>query len=531
MEDVQFLFDNSERESFLFLADSRTRDRLSWPTPAEYEIVFDSPFRFVVGLDIIDATIPRTQYSVDEHNNTLAFCVNGGPQVKLRIATGDHTDTTMTDELNSLLRGTYGIAVAPQSLPGALQNALKFTSNTPFRLDMDDSTCQAVLGFNEYASNSRHRGVRFGCEDPLNYPQRFNSLSSDPTTLSTFIGASSADSYLDVANTLPYVAQRMLTTTTGILEEVSAAFRVQGRPASDVVAWKIVNIDPVTGDPLGAPLAGGTIHAIDYFVLGSVNGGRSTSGDVSGQQIVLEGGKYYWLILHIPDENIAVYYGQEMVYGNIYLSADARLWTDVHPSMQAVIMGNCTCKVNVRQRMETLLAPGIMNLTGEPYIMLRIPEIESHMYRSRAFEKHTFGVAKFTLGVVGYSNDRFDYASIPPRTFHPIGKLERITMQFFTGSGKPYDFKGVDHQLIVVLRYLQPRQREKFNNRLLNPEYQPDDIARLKNMKSIDDTDSEAESEGEPYAMHDHEMDEKERADMEQLQSIERGLYRLRYPQ
>lgn len=526
MEDVQFLFDNSDRESYLFQADSGARDRLAWPTPSEYDIVFDSPFRFVVGLDVIDASIPRTQYSVDEHNNSLTISTNGGSPVTLRIAPGDHTDATITDELNSLLRDNYGIVVAPQSNPAALQNALKFTSNTPFYFDMERSTCQAVLGFNEYASNSRHKGIRFGCDDPVNHPQRFSSLSSEPTTLSTFIGASSADHYLDVANSLPYVAQRILATTSGILEEVSAAFKVQGRPVSDVVAWKIVDIDPVTGDPLGPALVGGTIHAIDYFVLGSVNEGRSTSGDVSGQEVNLTGGRYYWLVFHIPDENIGVYYGQEMMYGNILLSADSRLWTDVHPTLQAIIMGSCTCKVNVRRKVETLLAPGIMNLTGEPYIMLRIPEIESHMYRSRSFEKHSFGVAKFTLGVVGYANDRFDYASVPPRTFHPIGKLDRITLLFLTGSGKPYDFKGVDHQLIIVLRYLQPRQREKFNNRLLNPEYQPDDIARLKNMKSVDDTDSEDESDDIELG-----FDDNERADMEMLRAVEGGLYSMRYPQ
>ena len=73
IEDVQYLKNNSIKQSYTFLVDSKDRDRVIYPNPNEYVITFSTPFKNVIGLEVIDASIPRTMYSIDVNNNTLYY--------------------------------------------------------------------------------------------------------------------------------------------------------------------------------------------------------------------------------------------------------------------------------------------------------------------------------------------------------------------------------------------------------------------------------------------------------------------------
>ena len=119
-----------------------------------------------------------------------------------------------------------------------------------------------------------------------------------------------------------------------------------------------------------------------------------------------------------------------------------------------------------------LEAPGIYNLTGDPYLQIRCKEIEQHLFRTRAYEKYNAGLAKVQLGIFGYGNERFDYSSFPPREFHPIGKLTKMTLRFERPNGQLYDFKGLDHNITIVIRYWVIKKAQ-FNTQILNPAYNP----------------------------------------------------------
>lgn len=528
MEDIHFLEANSEREAYLFQSDSSLRDKTVWPTPSEYSISFDSPFTNVIGFDVIDASVPRTQYTVDVQNNSLAVSINGGAYFVVKIEVGDHTDTSLIDSLNSTLRDHHGITVSSQSNPSTLTNAITFTSTVPFEIDMDQSTCQGVIGFNELAAHNRHEGSRFRCNDPIGHPNVFSSLATAPTKVNAFTGNNTADITTLFANGYTKLAQRMLTVTAGLLTDIRVAFHVTGSVENNVVQWTLCELDQITGNP-GDVVVQGSMKAIDYYVLGTKNSGQSNSGDITDGGTIIRANSYYWLVLECHEPNIEVFYGGTSSSGNIITSNnDGVAWSDIEQVTQANFVGNMTCTMVLTQTTETLKAPGILNLTGEPYIMLRVPEIESHLYRSRAFEKYAFGVAKFTMGVVGFANDRFDYSSVPPRTFHPIGKLQHLTFQFRTASGNFYDFKGVDHQLVMVIRYLRPTQKEKFNTRLLNPRYEPDEVARARSQVDLDDT-SEEETSGESGDDDIEYESDKEQQDIHTLKHLERGLYKRHY--
>ena len=65
MEDVQYLKDHSTKESYMFNVDSKDRDKDTYYSPAEYAVKFSAPFKLVYSLEVLDASIPRTQYGVD----------------------------------------------------------------------------------------------------------------------------------------------------------------------------------------------------------------------------------------------------------------------------------------------------------------------------------------------------------------------------------------------------------------------------------------------------------------------------------
>ena len=91
MEDVSYMRATAREESYIFLVDSKFRDKTAYPSPSEYSIDFAAPFRNVIGIDLLDAAIPRTEYSVETHTNTLVYTVGGGGVEKIAsVEPGDY---------------------------------------------------------------------------------------------------------------------------------------------------------------------------------------------------------------------------------------------------------------------------------------------------------------------------------------------------------------------------------------------------------------------------------------------------------
>lgn len=74
IEDVDYL-KNSQKQSYLFLVNSKDRNKETYPTPTEYVVEFSQPFTNVIGLNIMDASIPRTMYNIDVYNNKIYYFV------------------------------------------------------------------------------------------------------------------------------------------------------------------------------------------------------------------------------------------------------------------------------------------------------------------------------------------------------------------------------------------------------------------------------------------------------------------------
>lgn len=78
IEDINYLKNNSIKQNYTFLIDSTDRDRDKYPNSNKYVVDFTEPFKNVIGMEIIDASIPRTMYNIDVENNLLYYYLGTG---------------------------------------------------------------------------------------------------------------------------------------------------------------------------------------------------------------------------------------------------------------------------------------------------------------------------------------------------------------------------------------------------------------------------------------------------------------------
>jgi len=121
IEDINYLRNNSIKQNYTFLIDSVDRDRSRYPNPNKYTIDFTVPFKNVIGMEIIDSSIPRTMYNIDYENNELYYYI-GKNMSDINIVEGVKEELNSTD-LTKECGFNYGYAVI------GTDNYLELTNN------------------------------------------------------------------------------------------------------------------------------------------------------------------------------------------------------------------------------------------------------------------------------------------------------------------------------------------------------------------------------------------------------------------
>ena len=152
LDDIQFLKTNSFKQHYTFIIDSKDRNYIDYPHPNNYTIQFTEPFKNVFGLEVVDASVPRTMYNVDKNNNILYYFVGDDISnvellnyTKLELDIGDFSLAQLIQLLNVKL---LNLKIESLSTPPDVKNKIAFTSSKPFVLDMNNSTLRNTLGFN-----------------------------------------------------------------------------------------------------------------------------------------------------------------------------------------------------------------------------------------------------------------------------------------------------------------------------------------------------------------------------------------------
>lgn len=199
--------DGHGEHTYLLSVDSRRRDRSMHPSPSEYVVPFEAPFRDVTSVEILDATIPRTERLVDVGSDTLVYAVGrpSGPDewnlglwvtpARTRTVVLDHGDydfQQLLDHLNQRLAqvaqahgGEAAIRVFPASNPAERAGRVLFERDEPFTLLMSSSSLRHTLGFGDPVSaDSEHYDAvpGYSVDRPLKASGAFLSKPGVPAT-------------------------------------------------------------------------------------------------------------------------------------------------------------------------------------------------------------------------------------------------------------------------------------------------------------------------------------------------------------
>jgi hypothetical protein len=165
IEDINYLKANSIKQNYTFLVDSKDRNRNIYPDPNNYIVEFSTPFRNIIGMEIVDASIPRTMYNVDYENNIIYYYIgkdindslikNGVSDYNTSYLelTNTHpiSNNVINDNSLSLIYGTYGTLSNSINIYNIYNNELSIGGN---RIGITISfTIKANIEYFNYINN------------------------------------------------------------------------------------------------------------------------------------------------------------------------------------------------------------------------------------------------------------------------------------------------------------------------------------------------------------------------------------------
>lgn len=436
IEDVDFLGDNSVVDSTLFFLDSDSRDRASHPTPAEYVVQFSEPIKLVVGVDILDATIPAAMYVVDWNTDTFSVCV-------LRAPSDAGAGVEACAMFSLLLEANETVASAVSSV------TVQIVECHLVSYAMTDA------GINGWLTGGRATGLQDSSmflvvvqQTGIAYP------FADRASMQQHVLSSPLVSIVLSLRKALLTLQHGNYDTSSLMTQVASCLQSVASP------------DPTKMDHLfsGFNVASSSSGAVTLqsryaftntlapFVL-DMHPTISTAAEVVGFDTLPVGqpsGVGYRRVASLP-----------MAFGSVPAS-----------TIGAATLSNPTYSSSYTH---SVVAPGIANLLGVRYITLRCPEIEQHLYSGMTYGSHSTGLGVFKLPAGSQvSNLRFDFISQVRKPFHPIGRLSRMTLRFELSDGTLYDFKGINTQVLLAVKFLTPGKRTPLARSVLNPDYDPD---------------------------------------------------------
>jgi len=483
IDDVTYLIENSEKDSKIVYIDSTSRNKLYYPDQNHYAVEFDQPFKLVYGFEIIDSTIPVTMYNVDVYNNTFYYTV-----VAINIASITPIDPNLffkelTDCIsfqnlyNNVDQNTYvAVGSTTQLNPyiGTIINPSDYyfmyvreVINTD-KIIIRTSQISEEYFFFEYANNNYAiRIIHQNLIDIINtgeYSITFNndetsdliyftSYKINPATYSAIIAANLfIISVKNIKNSISIGNYNILTIINAINDAINP----------------LMDITTTTANP--------SQEAKMFFSSSSQIFFNGNKGALSKSL----GFDTYPALSQYNNKNfIGWTIGDNyQVFGGVF-----------DPSIPGY----------------KIVSPGLITLLGERFAILRIEEIEDHLYGSYAYMNMTPGIGLFKMASVfgGITNLRFDYTTLITKPFHPIGKLSRLSIKWETSTpGHLYDFKGVNHQFLALIKFYVPTVKLKYSRSILNPNYEPDVMkymAQNRTIQNREDSDDEEEFDGDEY--------------------------------
>ena len=467
MDDIETISKFGVDDTYIFIADSSKRDKAAYPTASEFEVTFNSQFRNIVKFEVLQASIPRTDYLVDETECSFTYAINQPTNINTwqqdvagnirtaNITPGDYNFPQLVDEMNRVLEETSNafndtvtLRVSPTTNPSEISNKMTITSSGPFTLLGDQSTIKSTIGFGDPVNvNNPTYSVVPGYS--TNFPNgASNVFLSEQTTVpgvqqNTFVGVfppgdDTSYSGIYAGNTL---RQYFVAQAGGVPSAVTGYFRDIGTAPTGgfVVDLAIKNASTNT------TIASGNITSINNDLTPSVTTGLTVvSNFVQGQS--------YYVEFTPATSGTTVSNCTSLWHTEPNLPAVSGSYIQINGT--TVFPGQLFSVDVVSGAFgNNLVSPGIVNITGARYLKIRCLELETLIYKDRVGEPTTAGVGIVNIIGYGFAEARYSFSSIPIKPFHPIGKLQKLTFRIERPDGSLYNTNGVDNTFLCALTF------------------------------------------------------------------------------
>jgi len=509
VEDIEYLYEHSEKDNFILYIDSSLRNQDYYPRPNQYTIQFDQPFKFVYGIDILDASIPSTMYNIESdanHVSGLTFSLNPNSSTNGYTFQELLTELSEFDEFDTLF---YSTTIAQQISGGAdskltgqvvvtnneLLNQWPEYINNNYQLNTESNgyyyvfVREEIKGLTIFKKADEHLfeyPVWDFTHNEIDY-QIGNNL--DDANVQDFISIYTTQQYRYILkqnsdNTYDFVYYKTFNVP------ISTTIRL--KTYSDLVVYMAhISLFYVEYTPGNYGATNFIDEAKKAFGGTNVAISAQSSSDISIRPKVMFTSEFNF-VLNMDNSTART----SMGFDEYAVTTMPSLYTKYTYKENKRVFG-----ANYYSGDQTykLIAPGVIYLLGTRYVILRCPEIEGHMYASRSFGQFSPGIGMFKMYAVNdIAHQRFDFVNFQKKPFHPIGKLDRLTLKFEKVDGTMYDFKGANHLLLMNIKYLVPSQKKKFERSVLNPNYTYDFNSYLSRRLEYKETSEDGNDDMDP---------------------------------
>ena len=475
-------------EDAQIMINSASRDTTAFPDASRYTIDFSSaPFKLVVGVSLLSASIPRSGYVVDDGKNVLRFATGSPPYDPANVQTanvvpGDYNLPQLCDHLSTKLART-AISVTPYTNPAEISNKMAFFSPEPFSLVLDSDTLGGKIGFGR-AVNSPD--IAAGYYSGTDAWQARNFIDSNVYVSSAVASNTVAYAYVGpkaFSDSLPlYTANTLSQQFTLLTSGFAANLTLSVPPLAESTTF-VVGVKNLLGNILsvGSVIA----NAADTTVVVPFDVIAATTGLLAQRSIAR--------IQIAVSANCSVYVNPPIVPfdpANAILRGTTTI-TDAKSVCATLSVFTAGYRV---------VSPGVVDLTGDRFMTVRCPEIESYLVHAERMSSEAIhpGIGLLSLGTYGYSESKLDYYNYKPRLLStPIGRLTKLSISLESQDGGEYPTRGCDHTMLLNVRYLVPKKtahRPGEIGSMLSPGYtsdmwayavNTDALARPGNMRKV----------------------------------------------
>lgn len=394
-----------QKESYVFMIDSSSRNKDIFPESNQYSIEFNSPFLNVCAMEILRAHIPRSEYNIDDANNVLEYTLDSNPFVyQLTIEPGDYSLPRLVSYLNERLLG--GLSIATLTNPYNVSNKVFFNRQAPFSV-LPSTFCEAL-------------GMTFLVRTESRVESGLLQDTVLDTTRETIVQTATVQ-------TGASIQQSFEATVSGLLKEIRIVSSVPSTsPARDIQASMSV---------------------------------KDTQGALIGQQQWSPG----LTDTVVFDSSISVVEGQpytidiSVTYGSVSITIVDSGLQDALDSNGQSLGGSLSLVATVDTQPHALISDSLVDLTGfNTTVFIRCKEIEQVVFRERFGETtiHS-GMGYVKMDTLSTNTTNLDYfQAFPPRELSlPLARLKRLSFSLETRRGMLYNTRKLDHQIVCRLTY------------------------------------------------------------------------------